>query len=73
MPLAIELAAARVKLLSVTQIRERLHDRFRLLAGGGRTVVARQRTLEATVDWSTTISGPRSTGASPIRTGAPMD
>ena len=51
-PLAIELAAARVKLLSVTQIRDRLHDRFRLLAGGGRTAVARQRTLEATVDWS---------------------
>jgi non-specific serine/threonine protein kinase len=51
-PLAIELAAARTKLLSVAQIRERLHDRFRLLAGGGRTVVARQRTLEATVDWS---------------------
>ena len=52
MPLAIELAAARVKILSVNQIRERLHDRFRLLAGGRRTVVARQRTLEATVDWS---------------------
>ena len=51
-PLAIELAAARVKLLSVTQIRDRLHDRFRLLVGGGRTAVARQRTLEATVDWS---------------------
>ena len=51
-PLAIELAAARAKLLSVSQIRERLHDRFRLLAGGGRTAVARQRTLEATVDWS---------------------
>ena len=51
-PLAIELAAARVKILSVDQIRERLRDRFRLLAGGGRTVVARQRTLEATVDWS---------------------
>ena len=34
------------------QIRERLHDRFRLLVGGGRTAVARQRTLEATVDWS---------------------
>ena len=51
-PLAIELAAARVKLLSVAQIRDRLHDRFRLLAGGGRTAVARQRTLEATVDWS---------------------
>jgi non-specific serine/threonine protein kinase len=51
-PLAIELAAARVKILSVDQIRERLRDRFRLLAGGKRTVVARQRTLEATVDWS---------------------
>ena len=51
-PLAIELAAARVKILSVDQIRERLRDRFRLLAGGRRTVVARQRTLEATVDWS---------------------
>ena len=51
-PLAIELAAARVKLLSAAQIRDRLHDRFRLLAGGARTVVARQRTLEATVDWS---------------------
>ena len=51
-PLAIELAAARVKILSVHQIRERLHDRFRLLAGDRRTVVARQRTLEATVDWS---------------------
>jgi non-specific serine/threonine protein kinase len=51
-PLAIELAAARAKLLSVHQIRERLDDRFRLLAGGGRTAVARQRTLEATVDWS---------------------
>jgi predicted ATPase/DNA-binding winged helix-turn-helix (wHTH) protein len=51
-PLAIELAAARVKLLSVDQIRERLRDRFRLLTGDQRTVVARQRTLEATVDWS---------------------
>jgi len=51
-PLAIELAAARVKLLSVNQIRERLHDRFRLRAGGGRTAVARQRTLEAAVGWS---------------------
>jgi non-specific serine/threonine protein kinase len=49
--LAIELAAARVKVLSVEQIRDRLHDRFRLLTGG-RTVIARQRTLEAAVDWS---------------------
>jgi predicted ATPase len=51
-PLAIELAAARVKILSVEQIHARLQDRFRLLTGGARTAVARQRTLEATVDWS---------------------
>jgi non-specific serine/threonine protein kinase len=51
-PLAIELAAARVKILSVEQINARLQDRFRLLTGGARTAVARQRTLEATVDWS---------------------
>ena len=51
-PLAIELAAARVKVLSVDQIRERLRDRFRLLAGDRRGSVARQRTLEAAVDWS---------------------
>ena len=51
-PLAIELAAARVKVLSLEQIQTRLNDRFRLLTGGSRTAVARQRTLEATVDWS---------------------
>jgi predicted ATPase/DNA-binding winged helix-turn-helix (wHTH) protein len=51
-PLAIELAAARVVLLSPEQIAARLQDRFRLLTGGARTAVARQRTLEATVDWS---------------------
>jgi non-specific serine/threonine protein kinase len=51
-PLAIELAAARVAALSVEQINTRLQDRFRLLTGGRRTAVARQRTLEATVDWS---------------------
>ena len=51
-PLAIELAAARVKVLSIEQINARLNDRFRLLTGGSRTSVARQRTLEATVDWS---------------------
>ena len=51
-PLAIELAAARVKILGVGQIRDRLHDRFRLLVSGSRTTVPRQRTLEATVDWS---------------------
>jgi len=51
-PLAIELAAARVVVLSPEQIELRLQDRFRLLTGGARTAVARQRTLEATVDWS---------------------
>jgi len=51
-PLAIELAAVRMKVLSVQQIRERLDDRFRLLAAGGRTTVARQRTFKATIDWS---------------------
>ncbi len=51
-PLAVELAAARAKILSAEQINARLQDRFRLLTGGARTAVARQRTLEATVDWS---------------------
>jgi non-specific serine/threonine protein kinase len=51
-PLAIELAAARVNVLSVEQIGDRLNDRFRLLTGGARTTVARQRTLKAAVDWS---------------------
>jgi non-specific serine/threonine protein kinase len=51
-PLAIELAAARLKVLSIEQINNRLNDRFRLLTGGTRTALARQRTLEATVEWS---------------------
>ena len=51
-PLALELAAARLNVLSVEQINRRLSDRFRLLTGGSRTAVARQRTLEATVGWS---------------------
>ena len=51
-PLAIELAAARVNVLSIEQIDARLNDRFHLLTGGSRTAVARQRTLKATVDWS---------------------
>jgi predicted ATPase/DNA-binding CsgD family transcriptional regulator len=52
MPLAIELAAARVRALSVQQIAERLDDRFNLLTGGGRTAAPRQQTLAATLDWS---------------------
>jgi non-specific serine/threonine protein kinase len=51
-PLAIELAAVRIKVLTIEQIHARLNDRFRLLTGGSRTAIARQRTLEATVDWS---------------------
>ncbi len=52
MPLAIELAAARVRALSPPQIIDSLHDRFRLLTGGARTAVRRQQTLRASVDWS---------------------
>ncbi|MGH2599288.1 MAG: ATP-binding protein, partial [Dehalococcoidia bacterium] len=51
-PLAIELAAARVRALSVEQIAARLSDRFRLLTGGSRTALPRQQTLRATMDWS---------------------
>lgn len=51
-PLAIELAAARVKDMAVQQIASRIHDRFRLLTGGSRTALPRQRTLLATIDWS---------------------
>lgn len=52
LPLAIELAAARVRTLSLTEILDSLHDRFRLLTGGARTAVRRQQTLWACVDWS---------------------
>jgi non-specific serine/threonine protein kinase len=51
-PLAIELAAARVKVLSPEQIAARLDDRFRLLTGGARTALPRQQTLRALIDWS---------------------
>lgn len=52
MPLAIELAAARARALSITDLLTSLHDRFRLLTGGARTSVRRQQTLRASVDWS---------------------
>lgn len=52
MPLAIELAAARTRTLSLTQIVDGLHHNFRLLAGGARTAVRRQQTLRASIDWS---------------------
>jgi predicted ATPase/class 3 adenylate cyclase len=55
--LAIELAAARVKMLSVDQIAARLDDRFRLLTGGSRTALPRQQTLRAAIDWSHDLLG----------------
>ncbi|MEU8786661.1 BTAD domain-containing putative transcriptional regulator [Streptomyces sp. NPDC048637] len=52
MPLAIELAAARLRTMSLDQLANRLDDRFRLLTGGSRTALPRHRTLRAAVDWS---------------------
>jgi predicted ATPase/DNA-binding CsgD family transcriptional regulator len=51
-PLAIELAAARIKVFSAEQIAGRLDDRFRLLTGGSRTALPRQQTLRGAIDWS---------------------
>src|SRR5262249_50821612 len=51
-PLALELAAARLNLLTVEQLARRLDDRFRLLTGGSRTAPTRQQTLRATMEWS---------------------
>jgi predicted ATPase/DNA-binding XRE family transcriptional regulator len=52
MPLAIELAAARLRSMSLTELGSRLDQRFRLLTGGSRTALERQQTLRATVGWS---------------------
>ncbi|MEV6827598.1 BTAD domain-containing putative transcriptional regulator [Amycolatopsis sp. NPDC051102] len=52
MPLAIELAAARLRTMSLDQLAHRLDDRFRLLTGGSRTALPRHRTLRAVIDWS---------------------
>ena len=51
-PLALELAAARMRSLALGEINARLQDRYKLLTGGGRTLLARQQTLRALVDWS---------------------
>jgi len=61
-PLAIELAAARAKALTVEQIAVRLDDRFRFLTGGSRTALPRQRTLRATMDWSHDLLSERERG-----------
>jgi predicted ATPase/class 3 adenylate cyclase len=52
MPLALELAAARLRSMSLAELHDRLDQRFRLLTGGSRTAVERQQTLQATVGWS---------------------
>ena len=52
LPLAVELAAARLRALPLATVAERLDDRFRLLTGGARTALPRQQTLRAVVDWS---------------------
>jgi predicted ATPase/class 3 adenylate cyclase len=57
-PLAIELAAAKIRVLSVEQIAERLDDRFRLLTGGSRTALERHQTLRAAIDWSYNLLSP---------------
>jgi predicted ATPase/class 3 adenylate cyclase len=61
-PLAIELAAARVRVLPVEQLLGRLEDRFRLLTGGSRTALERHQTLRAAVDWSYDLLGERERG-----------
>jgi predicted ATPase/class 3 adenylate cyclase len=59
LPLAIELAAARVKVLSLESLAQRLDRRFSLLTGGDRTAMARQRTLGALIDWSFELLTPQ--------------
>jgi predicted ATPase/class 3 adenylate cyclase len=58
-PLAIELAASRVKMLTPKQLRGRLDERFRVLTGGSRDVLPRQQTLRALIDWSHDLLDPR--------------
>ncbi|MFD8382558.1 ATP-binding protein [Streptomyces sp. NPDC059679] len=58
LPLAVELAAARVRVMSVAEIARRLEDRFTLLRGGARDAPSRHRTLHAVVDWSWNLLDP---------------
>ncbi len=58
-PLALELAAARVKVLSIPSLARRLDERFKLLTGGSRTALPRQKTLTALIDWSYDLLAPQ--------------
>jgi predicted ATPase len=58
-PLAIELAAARVKVLSIPHLAERLNERFKILTGGSRSALPRQKTLTALLDWSYDLLTPQ--------------
>ena len=58
-PLAIELAAARVKILSIPSLAQRLNERFNILTGGSRTALPRQKTLGALIDWSYDLLTPQ--------------
>ena len=67
-PLAIELAAARVRSLSVEEINTRLDNRFRLLTGGDRAALPRQQTLRALIDWSyNLLTDPEETAPPAVR------
>ncbi|MFY9663768.1 MAG: tetratricopeptide repeat protein [Candidatus Cybelea sp.] len=57
-PLAIELAAVRVKVLSISNLAQRLNERFKLLTGGSRSALPRQKTLAALIDWSFDLLAP---------------
>ena len=61
-PLAIELAAAKIRVLSIEQIATRLDDRFKLLTGGSRTALERHQTLRAAIDWSYNLLSPAEQG-----------
>jgi predicted ATPase/class 3 adenylate cyclase len=58
-PLALELAAARVKILSIPTLAQRLNERFKILTGGSRTALPRQKTLGALIDWSYDLLTPQ--------------
>jgi len=58
-PLALELAAARVRILSIPNLAKRLDDRFKILTGGSRTALPRQKTLTAMIDWSYDLLTPQ--------------